>query len=277
MKKIIKAIYSLIPFKKQMFSILKNIWTPKKSIYQHLYFKGEFEVIVEGNRKFKLYNPGLAIENGIFWNGLFDDGWERDSIKIWIELCKKSKTIFDIGANTGIYSLVAKAIAPDSTVYAFEPHPYFYSFLKKNNGINKFDVVCIDKAASDNNGSVVLDDFSGVSSALTFESVTLDAFIDQNKIRKIDLIKIDVEQHEPQVLSGFSSHLVRFKPTIIIEILNENIADQVDRMVQDLGYLYFNLNERGQIRQTLKIEKSDYYNYLLCHRETAVSLGLIKA
>jgi FkbM family methyltransferase len=274
MKRGLKTIYSLIPFKREAFTILKKIWIPKESIYKHLHFKGEFQVQVEESRSLRLYHPGNYVENGIFWNGILND-YEKESLKLWIKLCKRSTTILDIGANSGIYSLLAKTIAPKSNVYAFEPHQYFYSLLKRNNDLNKFDINCIDKAVSDNDGTVVLEDFTGTVPSLTFESITLDSFISGNNIPRIDLIKIDVERHEPQVLAGFSKCLNKFRPAMIIEILDQDIADKIGRMVANLDYLFFNINEDGQIRQTSKIEKSDSYNYLLCNKEIAISIGLI--
>ena len=38
-------------------------------------------------------------------------------------------------------------------------------------------------------------------------TLKLDDFIFQNKIRKLDLIKIDVEMHEPEVIEGFKFYL----------------------------------------------------------------------
>jgi Methyltransferase FkbM domain len=107
------------------------------------------------------------------------------------------------------------------------------------------------------------------------ETVTLNSFIKQNSIHKVDLIKIDVETHEPEVLEGFLDYLFQFKPTLLIEILNSEVGEKINNAVQGMGYLYFNIDERGGIRQEDKITKSDYYNYLICSPEIAVKLGLI--
>ena len=39
--------------------------------------------------------------------------------KIWKELCEVANTIFDVGANTGVYSLVAKTINKDAQSFCF--------------------------------------------------------------------------------------------------------------------------------------------------------------
>jgi FkbM family methyltransferase len=275
-KKIFKGFYNFIPFKQQIFSILKIFWTPPESIFKHLHFKGKFKVKINQSKSFMLNHFGLQCENEIFWMG-WKHNWEKESIKVWGKLCKDSQIILDIGANTGIYSLVAKTINPNSKVYAFEPELFFYDMLQKNNSLNNFDIQSYPKAISNYDGDIIIEAFSGQSKSFTVESITLDTFIKQNEIKKIDLIKIDVETHEPKVLEGFLNHLSTFRPTLLIEILNNDIAEIVYNQVRELGYLYFNIDERGNgsIRQTDIIEKSDYYNYLLCSPETANKIGLL--
>ena len=71
-------------------------------------------------------------------------------------------------------------------------------------------------------------------------------------------------------------YLSQFKPTILIEILNNEVGEKINKMIEGLGYLYFNIDEGGGIRQVDKITKSDYYNYLLCNSDIATKIGLIK-
>ena len=275
MKTIFKTIYNLIPFKRNIFTILKTIWSPPETIFKHLHFKGTFTVQIDQSRRFKINHYGFQIENEIFWRGL-TNSWEKESLKLWIKLCEESQTIVDIGANTGVYSLVAKTINPKSKVYSFEPHPMFFKMMRKNVTLNGFDIVPFEKAISNSDGTTTIEDYAGHSSSLTIKCMKLDTFIRQNSIDKIDLIKIDVEAHEPQVLEGFSDFLSQFKPTMIIEILNGEIADKVFDYVRNLDYLYFNIDEKGSIRETDGIEKSDYYNYLLCNADIAVKIRLMK-
>ena len=64
--------------------------------------------------------------------------------------------------------------------------------------------------------------------------------------------------------------------TLLIEILNEDVAKSINDLIGNIEYLYFNIDERGGVRQTEKIEKSDYYNYLICEASVAKKIGLIK-
>ena len=80
---------------------------------------------------FNIIHFGTEIENDIFWKGL-TGGWEKISMKLWMQLCRKAKVILDIGANTGIYALTAKAVKPESSVFAFEPLHRMCDKLKRN-------------------------------------------------------------------------------------------------------------------------------------------------
>lgn len=106
MKSLIKHAYNLIPLKKEFFIALKKIWKPKASIYQHLHFKGIINVHVDAYKSFKMKHYGYQVENDIFWTGLTGE-WEKHSIITWIKLAAHSEVILDIGANTGVYSLIS--------------------------------------------------------------------------------------------------------------------------------------------------------------------------
>lgn len=291
MKKIFKLLYNAIPFKKTLFSVLKRIWNPKESIYKHLHFKGAFKVPLDGSASFQLNHYGFVIENEIFWKGLVN-GWEKESIGLWIKLCREANTILDIGANTGVFSLIAKTINPGASVFAFEPVARVYKRLLENITLNNYNIVAIEKAASNTDGTAVIYDTDsehtlsvtvnknmfepGTAAVIEtkIETISLNSFVKQYNLQHIDLIKIDVETHEPEVLEGFSEYLAKFKPTMLIEILNDEIGAKVNALVKDLNYLYYNIDEKGGIRLVNTIQKSDYYNYLLCEPAIAQKLGL---
>jgi len=291
MKRVFKLIYRIIPFKKQVYLAIRRVWTPRETIYKHLHFNGVFKVKVDDRAGFEINHHGYQIENEIFWKGL-TGGWEKTSMAIWIALCKKSDVIFDIGANTGIYSLVAKSIHPEAEVYAFEPVNRVYSKLVDNNRLNGYNIVCHELAVSNLDGKALIYDTNddhvlsvtlnkNLRSADTtviptvVNTIKLSSIVEKNEMRRIDLIKIDVETHEPEVLQGLEPYLSRDKPTLLIEVLTADIGKQIEEIVDGKNYLYFNIDENGGIRKTDSILKSDYYNYLLCQSAIAYSLGLI--
>ena len=293
LKQALKAIYELIPFKKNIFLFVKKFWSPPENIYKHLHFKGVIDIPISLEKKFKIRHYGFQVENEIFWAGLTGN-WEKESLGLWINLCKNSSVIFDIGANTGIYSLIAKCQNPASKVYAFEPVKRVFEKLQQNVSLNNFEINCYELAVSNFNGKAVIYDTitehtysvtvnqnlnpAGTHTE-TFEisTITLDTIIEQENLSKIDLMKIDVETHEFEVIEGYSKYIKRDEPTILIEILNDQVGKRVENLLHKLGckYLYFNIDENNGIRQVDRILKSDYFNFLLCSEEKAKFLKLV--
>lgn len=285
MKKLLKLVYKIIPFKKEIFQLLKLVSVPSEKVYKHLHFKGVFTVPIDQSRSFKMYHHGYVIENEIFWKGIYH-GWEKYSMRIWKDLCEKSTTIFDIGANTGLYSLVAKATKPESNVYAFEPVQRVFNKLSQNIRLNQFNIYAYDKAISDSNGKAIIYDMDtehilsvsvnkNVSETpertfeVEIETITLDSFIEENEVKSIDLMKIDVEMHEVEALNGFANYLEKFRPTLLIEILNEQVARGVENIVKKLDYTYFNICEETGVSEVDHLGTSHTFNFLICNDEIA--------
>ena len=293
MRAIIKQVYNFIPFKKQVFTGLKMIYTPKESVYRHLHFHDVIDVSVKKGIKFKMNHEGFQIENEIFWKGL-NGGWEKNSVDIWIKLAKNAKTIFDIGANTGIFSLIAKAVQPSAKIYAFEPLIRVEKKLRRNIALNNYDInsyplaisnttgkaYIYDDPSLENNYSVTVNGFMNTNDVIgtvktEIDIISLDSFIIDNNITGIDLLKIDVETHEGEVMEGFMKHIGIFKPTFLIEILRNEVGERVQKCVEGLDYLFFNIDENGEILKVDKLcRRGHNFNYLLCSPKVAMELGL---
>jgi len=225
--------------------LIKSIYTPSQNVYQHLTFKGIFKVF-SGTNNFKIINTETIIENQLFWKGL--DGFEPESLKLWARMSKNADVIFDLGANSGIFSLISKSENPNSKVYAFECVERVFEVLEKNIAINNYDVSCYMQAVSSEDGvGYFVDDDEAFTNSVVVnmdieetasgrgvdpgelhkvktELIKLDTFIEQNNIKKIDLMKIDVETHEPEVFEGFQKYLKDFKPTLLVEIIRDRVA-----------------------------------------------------
>jgi len=292
MKRFFAKLYRMLPFKKQGFQFIKLFWIPPHSVYKHLHFTGTIKIKADNASSFYMKHYGMEIENDFFWKGL-TGGWEKISMKYWMQLCRNAKVIVDIGANTGVYSLTAKAINPSAKVYAFEPLKQMFRKLTLNNEINKYNIACIEKAASDRNGKAIIYEtgtdhvaaaslnaetrqYGNLDTETEIDAITLDSFIQTNDIGKIDLIKIDVETHEPNVLEGYKRYLALHRPDFLIEVLTDEVGDKLQQLFDGLQYHYFNIDDKqGAIRKTDTIKKSDYFNYLICTPESARQLKLI--
>lgn len=285
MKRVLKIIYNLLPFKKQIFYLIKCIFPLPEKIYKHLFFKGTFKINLDKTHSLKLMHYGYQLENEIFWNGI--KGWEAKSFKAWIDYCKKSHVIFDIGANTGIYAILAKTVNPVSKVYAFEPVKRIYEKLVYNSRLNSFDINSQCIAVSELTGTERIWDFnlehpyaaslvkpkneSDIYKHYDIPVISLDDFIEKHGISKIDLIKIDVETGEPNVLKGYSKFFSLHKPVLLIEILYNEIGEQVQSFIEssNIKYDYFFIDEKKGLLKVENIRRLSnvYFNYLLIPKE----------
>jgi FkbM family methyltransferase len=279
LKRVAKKIYRALPLKRQLFTVVRAVFTPPKALYQHLSFEGPF-VVRMGTERFKIFHYGYQIENGLFWQGL--RGWEEESLAIWRDLCGKADTILDVGANTGVYALVAKTTNPCARVMAFEPVSRIFEKLVTNCALNGYDIECVNAALSDSDGDATIYDLPSehlysvtVNKNLNPPGQTvmpvkikinrLDTLLASDpKLSSLDLMKIDVETHEPEVLMGMGALLERFKPTLLIEILNQEVAARVQSLLGPLKYCYFAVDESSGLREVGALGEGDARNYLAC-------------
>jgi len=289
MKKLIHFLRDITPFKKYLFLLIKHLGKPSPSIYQHLYFNGIFKVNVE-DKYFYMRHNETGIENITFWEGI-ENGWEKVSMKLWIELCKDATCIVDVGAHIGLYTLVAKTINENATVHSFEPIERIYNKLTENLELNNFQVHHARIALSDKDGVAYINDTDGEalsldcslnyneessnSGLIQIQTNKLSTIIEKQNMQRIDVMKIDVEGHEVQLLDGMGNYLKSYKPTMIIEIVDENNGKQIFEMIKDCNYLFFNIDEIHPPRLVKEITKSDKYNFLLCNENVAKKLNLI--
>jgi FkbM family methyltransferase len=290
--RVLKQLYTFLPFKKQLYSVVKNFWSPPERIFRHLHFKDKFNVRVEPDKTFQIHHFGYQLENELFWQGL-TGGWEKVSMDLWLKLCALSNSVFDIGANTGVYALAAKTVNPSAEVYAFEPVERVFNKLCTNVRLNNYPIHCYQLAVSDADGKAIIYDTpdehvysvtvnKNLSSADTkviqteIQITTLSAFVERENILAIDLLKIDVETHEPEVLIGFGEYLGQMKPTMLIEVLTHDVAQKLETVLAGKGYLYFDIDEENPPKLVQRLTKSSYYNYLICQPHIAKRLNLIE-
>ena len=303
-KTILRTLYRSLPFKRPVLSFLRSIGASSlipNRLKGYLAFTGPFSIQVEKGSFTMLHGYGRDIESTIFWDGV--DVFEPTTIRWWRELSKRSTYIFDIGANTGIYSLVAKTLNPSAEVHAFEPLVRIHKILEENFRINNLNAPLFAIKAH----RMALSDYSGMGEMFDLpvehmytaslnrnvhaergqpmqsiqEAVPvmrLDEFLQQQSIHGLDLIKIDVESHEPAVLRGMGECLSRFHPTMIVEIWNNEVGVAVEEALAGCDYCYFALaTERPECTPHIRNNFPDegYINYLVCTQGMAQELGIL--
>lgn len=165
-----------------------------------------------------------------------------------------AKLIFDVGANTGDWSQRAAKAMPGATIHAFEVVPSTFALLKEkvqalpqvrpvNMGLSDHEGVLDihhDPAYPELATSVTgfSENFHHYQPQVASLPVVMGSqYCQEQGIEHIDLLKIDVEGHEPQVLKGFESMLQ---------------AGAIDVIQFEYGYV--NIDTRYLLK--------DYYDYL---------------
>jgi FkbM family methyltransferase len=182
--------------------------------------------------------------------------------------------VIDVGANLGQMTLSYAKSPSTARVYAFEPTDYAFSKLQTNLELNpalRQKVVATKAFVSDEHSAVAeLTAYSSwpvggrpaadqtthpihggvVMPASGTPSVTLDEFVEQEDITRVDLIKIDTDGHELQVLRGARRVIQQHQPAIIFEwgqyVLRERGVDPADffRYFEDFDCRLINLANR---------------------------------
>jgi FkbM family methyltransferase len=270
--------YDRLPFKRKVLSPLRPLRLPYR-MYKHLHFEGEFEVATP-QRSFRLIHYGEEIENELFWQGL-PGRRERVSMALWMRLVRGAEVIVDVGANSGVYSLVAAAMNPAAQVHGFEPLMELFHRYERNCRLNGFDIYPHRTALSNETGLGVMQGWileKRAGAAVTDGEIVpmgrLDSLIEAEGIGRIDLAKIDVEGHEPEVLEGMGPFLEKCKPTLLIEVLTDRAGERLEAVLDNLRYVYFDLDDVGPPRRSRHIRASSHWNYLICQPEMAAALSL---
>lgn len=196
----------------------------------------------------------------ILWEGCF----EPASLALWSCMVEdRPHGIVDIGAYTGIYSLVAAAQSPRARILALEPIDRMYARVIVNSSANQFaeriSVLRMAAGATDGIAEIRIpreDDLlptgssvAGLDSrpAKTVQSVSVrpaDAAIGESGIKRVEAIKIDTEGFESEVLAGLGETLENSHPDMLIEILSQESLTKVHALLGPMGYRGITINDR---------------------------------
>jgi FkbM family methyltransferase len=161
--------------------------------------------------------------------------YERKDFLMLRRLVPRGATFVDVGANIGWYSLHVAAADPTARVYAFEPVPSSFDWLRAGVELNGLrNVEAVPTAVSDRTGDVVLyvdeaiaaaaaaapasggDELRGVRCRAT----RLDDFARERDVAP-DVMKLDIEGGELAALRGAEHILATHRPVVFCEMLRK--------------------------------------------------------
>ena len=185
--------------------------------------------------------------------------WEWETFSFLQQWLGPGQTVIDAGANIGQYAMLAsERVGPGGRVHCFEPHPGVYQVLMRNlERAGCANVVARALALADAPGSrdLFLRPVGNVGSTsfrpsddgdpglrIRVKTTTLDAYVESQRIRRLDLLKIDVEGAELEVLDGAARTLTA-NPDIVLVV--EFLRDNTRRFGHTVEDLAASLRARG--------------------------------
>jgi FkbM family methyltransferase len=181
--------------------------------------------------------------------------FEPSVVKAIEQYCQPGMIVFDIGANIGAHTLrLGSIIGEKGRVYAFEPTTFAFAKLKRNIELNlQLKVSIFRIALSDETQtkrtisfrSSWRTDGTRQDSTCDVDFVKLDDWAIINKVKHVDVIKIDIDGNEFGALAGGKNLLQRCKPTLLMEMVGPHFSDPTRNpfiFLEAMGYKFSNLD-----------------------------------
>jgi len=188
-------------------------------------------------------------------------GWDMEAnvLPLFRSFLQPKSVVLDIGANFGLYTATsASRIRDHGRLYSFEANPHTFDLLKRtlyaNRLVHRPNITAVNALVGESAGRGTLHylpEFLGGATmtdigqwgeakrSVELDMITIDEFLPVGLA--VDLVKIDVEGHEPFVVRGMQK-TIRRSPNIRIFIefveafLSQTVsADQFTAEIEELG------------------------------------------
>jgi FkbM family methyltransferase len=246
--------------------------------YTYILSKPEVRIAKLGHYRFYV---NIAEYSGV---SLYFFSEHNEPFSAWLvsKLINKGDLCLDIGANLGSYTfLMAHSTGSEGKVFAFEPNPNLYRFLKDSVNLNQADrFIFVDPRALYSKSGQSLRFYlsnnpsnSGTSSLVNHgvfvcekncvivETVSLKDYFIENKIEKCKLIKIDVERAEQEVLKGMMDLLRERRIDYIV--LEQLAGSESQKILDSVAYTGWLIDEtRKNLLDINQVELGSFANYL---------------
>jgi FkbM family methyltransferase len=271
------------------------------AIWKRILVEAEFDVHLSPRQQFRYYcTYGDLIGQTLFWRGLWHSV-EAQEIQVFLRLAREANFVVDVGANTGLYALVACAANSRSKVMAFEPAPVVQENLVRNVQINdwgsrieirteavaNYEGVAqfhlerqewgyqLPKSYKSSTNMNIIPTMSTLNpdgfrarwtDAIDVKVTTLDSGC--AKWPRVDLVKIDVEGSEHLALEGGQGILKEFAPAILVEALHDGPLEAISDILSGHGYRYFDFGPNSLIPlRSIDADPSRHLRNVLCIKQ----------
>ena len=272
-------------------------WETHQHLFEYPSFMEETNVqsieITPAGVQMRLKDPDLK-----FWLSKFDQrhialsclnfrDYERSEMEMVLSLAKGCRTIFDVGANSGLYAMTLATKIPHSHVVAFEPIGSTSRDLSRNLELNNIENVAVYNCGLlDRNGwtEFYLDpdvpgatsaaplgpDFTNDAMVCSCEIHTMDWYVQQSGVVP-EFIKCDVEGAELLVFKGAEETLRKAHPIIFTEMLRKwarrfnYYPNELIGYLSEFGYLCFSIADGKLVPFDTMTDETVETNFFFLH------------
>jgi len=212
-----------------------------------------------------------VMRRGTIDHNLADGTFETAELEFTLRFIQQGMTVLDIGANCGLYTLLASArVGPSGRVFAFEPSPRERRRLRAHLWLNhctnaRIEPYALGSQTSQADLYVVQGAQTGCNSlrppqvsepvsATRVEVRTLDDFVKRNGLTRVHFIKIDVEGSEMEVLKGATNFFQNPPlPVLLVEVSDLRTAawnykaNEILTFLRERGYTFFSISASGSL------------------------------
>ncbi|BCA57116.1 hypothetical protein W02_42560 [Nitrospira sp. KM1] len=215
----------------------------------------------------------------------FGGSYETNETEYLRKMIRSDAVCVDVGANVGYYTMLMAQTASGGSVHAFEPIALNAALLRATIELNGMSNVRINQCALGNSIGVVSFSQSSDSAyssihdtqrkplerTLTVPVTTLDSYLEREGVKRVDILKADVEGAEGLVVAGASRLLsdeTRRPHIVLLELFDQNLqafGSSVKTVIEDMqrfAYRPFVITDKARLVQYSDESKAHYYNVL---------------
>jgi FkbM family methyltransferase len=192
-------------------------------------------------------------------------------------------TCIDVGANIGIYSLLAARRASGGKVISVEANPDVFSRLCRNIRANKHEnIIPVNCAAAGAVGTIrfsindgdcqgCIDQEGSGNNHIEIPCRTLDSFIEELGEKSPDFVKLDVEGAEHAVLDGSAQILENGETVFLVDHYFKSLADRF----LSCGYLPYRYDALSRTLTPVSRTAEQEHGSIFIHPKTRRFSGLM--
>lgn len=259
-------IQALVEFEKKSGHPQVNVRdTVSGPLADELFMGGAFSKTLQNGLHINfVYNSKIAREFLLSSPAVPNHVWEPQTTKLLLHFSANAQNVIIAGAYFGDQAIpVANNIKTTGICHTFEPNKNNSDLIVENAKINSLHNVLINNLAlwDKSNEKLIFEGEdalastveAGSSAASVLHTITIDDYVTQNKVGKVDLLMIDVEGSEIKVLQGAVEMLKQNRPVVVFEThsLYDDWSNGLENspsatLMKELGYEVFAVREFHQ-------------------------------